>query len=341
MRVKNPLASLSRILVHKAPIEAQLIVTRRCNLSCGYCSEYDGVSKPVDLALLKERIDALHRLKVINVAILGGEPLLHPQIAEIVAYANRSAQVSITTNGFLLTDEIVDALNDAGLANMQISIDTLHPDPSGFIQKSFKSIAPKLERVRQLARFDVHATVVLCEQSKGEFAAILRELSRFGILVSVNLVHDRLGACEIAGDDYLALWEQHFEEGSPFSYIEQEYGRRLLAGERPSWVCRAGSRFLYVDEHGNAQFCSSQMGRLGKPITAYTRADVREHAHTKKGCEAGCSVLCVYKNSQVDNAPLDLARSMWRSWRRGSLTGAPRNLDPRPQRARPSLELPS
>src|SRR4029450_1768257 len=98
-------------------------------------------------------------------------------------------------------------LNDAGLANMQVSIDTLNPDPSGFIQKSFKSIAPKLEGVRQLARFDVHATGVLCEQTKGEFIAGLRELSRCGILVSVNLVHDRLGTCEIAGDDYLELWD--------------------------------------------------------------------------------------------------------------------------------------
>ncbi|MBA2542036.1 MAG: radical SAM protein, partial [Deltaproteobacteria bacterium] len=39
------------------PIVAHLIVTRRCNLACGYCFEYDKVSAPVPLAALKQRID--------------------------------------------------------------------------------------------------------------------------------------------------------------------------------------------------------------------------------------------------------------------------------------------
>lgn len=320
MRVKNPASALARILLRGAPIEAQLIVTRRCNLSCGYCSEFDNVSKPVDYALLSERVDALHRLRVVNIALLGGEPLLHPRIADVVAYANRRAQVSITTNGFLLTDGIIRSLNDAGLANMQVSIDTMGPDPSGYIQKSLKSIAPKLERLRELARFDVHATVVLCEESKNEFRAIVRELRRYGILVSVNLVHDRSGACQVGGDDFLDAWDHHFTEGSPFSFIEFDYGRRLLSGGSPKWRCRAGARFLYVDEFGRAQFCSSQMGRLDKPITEYSWADVREHARSEKGCESRCSLFCVYRNSQLDNAPLDLARAMWRAWRRGSIS---------------------
>jgi MoaA/NifB/PqqE/SkfB family radical SAM enzyme len=322
MRVKNPISALHRGLVLRAPIEAQLIVTRRCNLSCGYCAEYDDVSKPVELAALEKRIDALHRLKVLNIALLGGEPLLHPQIARIVAYANRAAQVSITTNAFLLTDELVRDLNAAGLSNMQVSIDTLDPDASGYIQKSLKSIAPKLERLRATAAFDVHATVVLCEQSKAQFAAIARELAACGIRVSVNLVHDQRGRVQIGGDDFVALWEEHYRSGAPFSFIERKYGRRLLRGERPAWRCRAGARFLYVDEHGRAQFCSAQMGRLGKPITEYTWEDVRAHARTEKGCERGCSLFCVFKASQVDNAPLALARALVRSLRSGGLSRA-------------------
>ena len=57
MRVKHPLRSAFDVFVLKAPVEAQLIVTRRCNLSCGYCSEYDNFSAPVPLETLKERID--------------------------------------------------------------------------------------------------------------------------------------------------------------------------------------------------------------------------------------------------------------------------------------------
>ena len=41
MQVKNVIQAIPRILFTNAPMDAQLIVTRRCNLSCGYCSEYD------------------------------------------------------------------------------------------------------------------------------------------------------------------------------------------------------------------------------------------------------------------------------------------------------------
>ena len=63
------------------PLLAQIVITQRCNLSCGYCFEYDKVSKPVDLDILKGRIDELKRLKVVFITLNGGEPLLHPQIA--------------------------------------------------------------------------------------------------------------------------------------------------------------------------------------------------------------------------------------------------------------------
>jgi molybdenum cofactor biosynthesis enzyme MoaA len=165
---------------------------------------------------------------VINIALLGGEPLLHPGIDEIVAYANRAAQVSITTNGFLLSEPLIARLNDAGLSNMQISIDTLRPDPGGYIQKSLKSLAPKLVRLKRLARFDVHVNLVLCANTKDQFLETLRELRALKQRVSVNLVHDASGAVEVGGPEYVELWDQFYREGAPFLFIEYEYGRQLL-----------------------------------------------------------------------------------------------------------------
>jgi MoaA/NifB/PqqE/SkfB family radical SAM enzyme len=317
MRIKHPLRSLVRILFQKAPIEAQLIVTRRCNLSCGYCTEYDHFSKLIPLEVLKRRIDALHSLKVTNISLLGGEPLLHPQIAKVVAHADSHAQVSITTNGFLLSDKLIGRLNDAGLSNMQISIDTVNPETSGRIQKSLSSLAPKLERLRRLARFDLHVNVVLCESSKDQFRVLLHELRELGLFVSVGLVHDERGMVEISGSDCLDLWAFFFRNGTPISFIEYEYGRQLLQGQRPVWKCRAGARYLYVDEFGHVQYCSAQRGRLGKPIIQYTRKDIRLHSDSYKGCEAGCSIFCVYRASQVDNAPLRLSRAMFETLHRG------------------------
>ncbi len=317
MRIKNPMRAVVRALFFKAPIQAQLIVTRRCNLSCGYCTEYDNFSPPIPLETLQTRIDALHRLQALNITILGGEPLLHPQIAEIVAYANRQAQVSMTTNGFIISDKIISGLNEAGLSNMQVSIDALMPDRSGYIQKSMKSILPKLERLRRLAQFDVYVNLVLCENSKATFKETLAELQRLGFNVMINLIHNDRGEVDIGGAEYLELWEHHYQNGNPGSFIEYEYGKRLLQGERPEWQCRAGARSLYVDEFGNVQFCHAQRGRLNKPLVEYTREDLRQQSSTYKGCEAGCSVFCVYRDSHWDNAPLDTAKSIYQLLRRG------------------------
>ena len=60
------------------PVLAQIIPARFCNLSCGYCNEYDKVSEPVPLDEMLRRIDHLGRLGTAMIGISGGEPLTHP-----------------------------------------------------------------------------------------------------------------------------------------------------------------------------------------------------------------------------------------------------------------------
>src|SRR5688572_28437482 len=74
-------ATLVRAAMDKdRPLIANLIVTRRCNLSCGYCYEYDQVSPPVPLDVLKERVDHIARLRAVFVTLTGGESLLNPDL---------------------------------------------------------------------------------------------------------------------------------------------------------------------------------------------------------------------------------------------------------------------
>jgi molybdenum cofactor biosynthesis enzyme MoaA len=338
LQVDNPARALWNIIARRAPIEAQLIVTRRCNLSCGYCTEFDNHSNELPLESLKSSIDALHRLNVVYISLLGGEPLTHPRIDEIVAYAGTRSAVSITTNGFLISDDIIDRLNGSGLGNMQVSVDTLSTDPTRYIQKTMKTLLPKLRRVMARADFDVHVNVVLCDASRSEFKTFVAALTDLGLRVTVNLLHDSRGAVQIGGPEYAALWDHHYDSGNPLSHAERAYGRSLLSGERPKWQCRAGSRYLYVDEYGNAQFCSAQRGRLEKPISDYTIADLRAHARTHKGCESGCAVFCVYRASQIDNDPLTALVSLARSVRSGAVKRrAPRSPVAAPHAAREAI----
>jgi MoaA/NifB/PqqE/SkfB family radical SAM enzyme len=319
LQVKNVISAIPRVLFSNAPMDAQLIVTRRCNLSCGYCSEYDNFSDPVPTDVLKARIDRLHELGSMNITMLGGEPLMHPDIAELVRYAGQKANVSIVTNGFLLRNGVIEALNEAGLNNLTVSIDTLHADPSRYIQKSFRSLKTRLERLRTLAKFDVHVTAVLCESSKDDFRELMSEIQAFGFRMSVNLIHNNKGYIAITGEPYQQLFEEFYRDGKPFTFLDYTYGKQLLAGKTPDWKCRAGARYMYVDENGDVQLCASQPGRLGKPLLEYTKADLDANAKTYKGCEEGCSVGCAFRCSLVDNDRPEFLRSVARGALRGTL----------------------
>src|ERR1700723_834537 len=65
------------------PLLVHIIPTRRCNLACTYCNEFDDVSKPVPTEEMFRRIDRLGEMGTAIVTISGGEPLLHPEPDEV------------------------------------------------------------------------------------------------------------------------------------------------------------------------------------------------------------------------------------------------------------------
>src|ERR1700726_548383 len=67
------------------PYMAHIVPMRRCNLACTYCNEYDDHSDPVPLEEMLRRIDHLGRLGTSVITISGGEPLLHPELDQIIA----------------------------------------------------------------------------------------------------------------------------------------------------------------------------------------------------------------------------------------------------------------
>jgi MoaA/NifB/PqqE/SkfB family radical SAM enzyme len=142
------------------PIMAHIIPIRRCNLSCAYCNEYDDYSKPVPLDVLVSRINKLADLGTSILTLSGGEPLLHPQLDEVIAAMRaRGALACMITNGYLLTPDRVRRLNRAGLDHMQISIDNVMPDEVS--KKSLKVLDKKLQILAANAEFHVNINSVV------------------------------------------------------------------------------------------------------------------------------------------------------------------------------------
>src|SRR6185503_14515246 len=144
----------------RRPLLAHLVVTRYCNLDCAYCSEFDKVSKPVPLEALFARVDALGRLGTQIVTLTGGEPMTHPGHDDVIRRIRANGMVATTiTNGFLMTRKSIEGMNQAGLQELQISIDGVKPDAVS--KKTLKSLLGRLKLLSQHARFHVNINSVL------------------------------------------------------------------------------------------------------------------------------------------------------------------------------------
>ena len=56
-----------------ASFPAQMVLIRRCNPSCGYCSEYDKFSDPVPAEVLEKRLLKLKELGIFGISLIGGD----------------------------------------------------------------------------------------------------------------------------------------------------------------------------------------------------------------------------------------------------------------------------
>jgi radical SAM protein with 4Fe4S-binding SPASM domain len=134
-------------VVREFPLHLDIEITSRCNLRCTFCDKLPLLSKgqlgDMDFHLYQKILDegAAGRLWAVKLSYRG-EPLLHPRVADMVAYAKARGVLDIyfNTNGMLLTEAMAQRLMDAGLDRISLSMEGT--DPAAF------------ERERRGARFD-------------------------------------------------------------------------------------------------------------------------------------------------------------------------------------------
>jgi MoaA/NifB/PqqE/SkfB family radical SAM enzyme len=285
------------------PILAHLIPVRRCNLSCAYCNEYDDFSKPVPTAMVQHRIELLAALGTSAVTLSGGEPLLHPQLDEIIRCIRRHGMLAeLITNGYLLTPERIRKLNRAGLDHLQISIDNVLPDEVS--KKSLKVLDKKLQWLAAHAEFDININSVLGSaiRNPDDALTIARRARELGFQSTVGLIHDGSGQLRQLDEHQRAVFRAISNLPKPFynSALYRRFYENLAQGRPNDWHCRAGSRYLYICEDGLVHYCSQQRGHPGIPLEEYTRENLEHEYHTVKPCAPHCTIPCVQRVAMVD-----------------------------------------
>jgi MoaA/NifB/PqqE/SkfB family radical SAM enzyme len=297
-------AKFARALLHRHhPVLVHVIPMRRCNLACGYCNEYDQVSKPVAAETMLARIDKLAELGTSVLTFSGGEPMMHPDLDALVARGRqRGMIVTLITNGYYLSPERIDRLNAAGLDHLQISVDNVEPDESSM--KSLRLLEPKLKWLKERADFTVAINSVVGSgiRNPEDAVTVATRARELGFMTSLGIIHDGRGQLRPLSSREMKVYEALRAMGARsiirFNKLFQD---KLARGESNDWSCRAGARYLYVDEAGIVSYCSQQRGLPGIPLERYSKADIVREYDTKKSCAAYCTVNCVQQTAILDN----------------------------------------
>lgn len=287
------------------PIWAQLNITWRCNLDCAYCSEYDNTRGHVGFDQLVARIDKIKTLGTLHTDLIGGEPLLHPELVPLMRHVTGLGMTTgMTTNGFLLTEAKLEELIDAGMGRIQMSVDGLTPKPGA--PKSLKTLRKKVEmvsRYRDPRRHDpvwFRVNTVICDQTVDEVEEVAKLCFELGVAINFSVVHDHGRLARTANTDrflervrWLKAQKERGEAiSTPFYLIE--YYERALTDVQVDWTCLGGNKCFYVSAEGNFQYCHHVPST--RSLMDVTREELAGNRR-KKGCEDRCGVDCVIHTS--------------------------------------------
>lgn len=309
LKLREGLFLARALLSTRHPVLAHIIPMRRCNLACAYCNEFDHVSQPVPLEVMRRRLDKLAELGTSIVTISGGEPMMHPQIYEIIAHIRRRHMIAgLISNGFYMTPERIKKLNQAGLQYLQISIDNVEPDDVS--KKSLRLLDKRLQNLAALADFHVNINSVVGSgiRHPEDALVIARRAIELGFTSTIGIIHDGSGCLKPLNERERRVYDE-VKKLNKAEYARLGWFQENLAAGKPNqWRCRAGARYLYICEDGLVHYCSQQRGVPGIPLEQYTREDLEREYHTEKWCAPYCTVSCVHKVALLDN---------WRDPQRG------------------------
>lgn len=129
-----------------------LELTTDCNARCEHCYLSGNLDNQVfiEKELALKAIDEFYKLKGFRVQLTGGEPLLHPDILEIIAHARRKRfAVFLSTNGTLITDNFLSIIEKLGAVKITFSIYSCKSEK----HDSFVGIKGALDKIIKNTRY--------------------------------------------------------------------------------------------------------------------------------------------------------------------------------------------
>jgi GTP 3',8-cyclase len=234
----------------------RISVTDRCNLRCVYCMPEEVVfvdkSELLSFEEITRFVEMAAPLGIDKIRLTGGEPLLRHDLPKLVAMLGRIPginDIALTTNGISLAKE-AQALFDAGLRRITVSLDTL--DPAKFRQLTRRDGLDKvLDGILTAKKVGFAPIKINAVSMRGITESEVGPLARFG----------REHGLEVRFIEYMPIGDEHWERGKVYfaheilEQIENEVGP-LVPAEH--YDPRAPAmEFSYIDGKGQVGIIAS------------------------------------------------------------------------------------
>ena len=240
-------------------ISLRITLTNRCNVNCLYC-HHDGMVKSKDEMTADELYTICKiakKLGVKKIRLSGGEPLLKNDIVEIVERIASLGfkDISMTTNGILL-EKYAQALKDAGLDRVNVSLDTLDRKTFEFItKKDYLEDAKKgILKAVEVGFYPVKINMVIMKDiNQNEIDDMFQFCKQNNIVLQlIELIESESCDDDKFSEDY------HYKlddiENELADIADEVHERKFMQGRKKYYI--DGGEIEVVKPVDNASFCA-------------------------------------------------------------------------------------
>lgn len=254
-------------------------VTQACNMRCEHCCISAEAMPPVEeiegkyFKKVLDELASVYNPNTIGIGFTGGEPLMRKDIFEIAEYAhNLGFPMSLTTNGTLLTDKVIEKLHNMNVLAICISIDGLEKTHEEFrkLPGCYPRLLKSMRKIKEYKDMQLGITTVVNKKNINELEGLYKQFCDIGVDYWRVIGLDPIGRAQ--ENNNLNLEKEDFE--NMFDFIEEKNKERkmylsytcshFLGFDRERRVrvnycykCSTGIHVAYILSNGDIFGCSN------------------------------------------------------------------------------------
>jgi len=335
--IRKAASIVGRSLAPGKPHHAQWLVTRKCNYRCVGCNVWkEQDENELSTDEIKKGLDILKDIGVIELVLSGGDPLLRPDIGEIIDYASDRFVTTVYDNGSQAAKKL-DALRKVDFA--AISIDSLDEAKNDYIKAvpgAWKNAMNAVETL-QKEGIKVSVTPTISQMNLYEIVDITNYFTSKGIPVwyclysyDTSVDSKQLFRIGKANDEFVITDKQAMVNLCNKLIELKKKNKKILMTtklletlrslyeekEERTWKCQALNTFLVVDHLGRISGCHNHnfAGSVFDLPEKWKSEEFKVLRKTYHNCTQ-CNYLCYvfYSLYGSPRGHLSLARDQWKN----------------------------